>query len=134
MSFCVVFVSVCFVEMVDTKIVLTAAILFYRHSRLTPTEWELSHQTFTMVLYPASRNLCGGDCCSCVTHHSFKLSLIGPKQQLSICTNSISVSAFLLSFPPSTTRSSDVFTHTASPTGSIPALTMEKYKCVQNYL
>lgn len=116
MSFCVVFVSVCFVEMVDTKIVLTAAILFCRHSPLTLTEWEpLTKLVLWCYTRPAGRSLCRGDCRSCVTHHNFKLNLIGPKQQLSFYTNRISVSSCLLSFSPSTAPSSDVLTHTLLP-------------------
>ncbi|MED6287016.1 hypothetical protein CHARACLAT_012144 [Characodon lateralis] len=115
MSVCVVFVSLCFVELVDTKIVLTAAILFYRLSPLPLTEWDPLTKLI-MVLYPAGRNLCRGDCLSCVTRHNIKLNLIGPKQQLSFSTNSISVSVFLLFCSPFATLSSVVvFTHILRP-------------------
>lgn len=50
--------------MVDTKVVLTAAILFSRYFSRIATEWELLTKSFKMVLYLAQQqeqNLCNGD-------------------------------------------------------------------------
>lgn len=50
--------------MVDTKVVLTAAILFSRYFSRIVTEWELLTKSFKMVLYLAQQqeqNLCNGD-------------------------------------------------------------------------
>lgn len=81
MYFCAVFF---FFLTVDTKVVLTAAILFSRYSPLTTTEWELLTKHYNGAILAQQQPLQWGLAPPHVTHHKSKWNLIGPKQQLSV--------------------------------------------------
>lgn len=101
MSFVLFFVClfVCFWT-VDTKVVLTAAILFSRYSPFTTTEWELltkplqwcythpHHPPPTPQQQPPQWRLFS-------MRHELKPNLVGPKQQLSLSLCVPTVSLFL---------------------------------------
>lgn len=78
---------------VDTKVVLTAAILFSRYSPLTMTEWELLTKPLQWCYTRPQQQPPQWRLFS--TCHKSKSNLIGPKQQLSLSLCVPTVSLFL---------------------------------------